>query len=99
MSVLLLWLASVPLLTVCACLDVASPVGRLLVAFAAALAVGAFPAHSVGGALRDYALWSVMTFLGATISAASLLVFRWLGYRLIHAPRAASGGAETPEGA
>jgi hypothetical protein len=90
---LLSFLAS-PLLAVWAALGVGRPGVRLFVAGCFCLALGSLPGYSFGGDVADYTLFAIATVLQLAIIAASLLVFRAVGYRLVrHVPE---GEAEEP---
>lgn len=75
-----------PLLAVWACLGVGRPGLRLLVAGFFCLALGSLPGYCFGGDAADYALLAGAAVLQLAIIAASLLVFRAVGYRLVRHP-------------
>ena len=75
-----------PLLGVWACLGVGRPGLRLLVAGFFSVALGSLPGYCFGGHVADYALVAGTTLLQLAIVAASLLVFRAVGYRLVRHP-------------
>jgi hypothetical protein len=82
-GVVLLSFVAAPLLSVWACLGVGRPGLRLLVAAFFSLALGSLPGYCFGGDLADYALFAGVAVLQLAIVAASLLVFRAVGYRLV----------------
>jgi hypothetical protein len=83
LAVILVSLLAAPLLAVWACLGVGRPGLRLLVAAVVCLALGSLPGYCFGGGLGDYAVFAGVTVLQLAIIAASLLVFRALGYRVV----------------
>lgn len=79
----LVYLGAVPITTVWACLGRERPAPRLLLVLLLVLAAAACPLHAFGGIRHlEFALMMVLYF---GILAASLLVFRRLGYRWITA--------------
>jgi hypothetical protein len=86
-GVILVSLLAAPLLAVSACLGVGGPGLRLLAAGLFCLALGALPGYCFGGAAADYAQFAGATVLQLAVIAASLLVFRAVGYRLVRHPQ------------
>ena len=79
-----LWVT--PLLAVWGCLGAGRPGLRLLVVAFFCVALGSLPGYCFGGHVTDYALVAGTTVLQLAIVAASLLVFRAVGYRVIRHP-------------
>lgn len=96
-GVILLSFLAAPLLAVWACLGVGRPGLRLLVAGFFTLALGSLPGYCFGGDFADYARLAGTTVLQLAIIAASLLVFRAVGYRLVRHPP--EGDAARPRAA
>jgi hypothetical protein len=90
----LLSFLAAPLLAVWACLGVGRPGLRLLIAGFFCLALSSLRGYYFGGAIADYALLAGAAVLHLAIIAATLLVFRAVGYRLVRHPD--EGEAEEP---
>jgi hypothetical protein len=75
-----------PLLAVWASLGVGRPGLRLLIAGFLCLALGFLPRYYFGGAVADHALLAGAVVLHLAFIAATLLVFRAVGYRLVRHP-------------
>ena len=86
LSVILVSLLVAPLLAVWGCLGAGRPGLRLLAASFCCLAIGSLSVYCLGGDAGDYALVAGTTLLQLAIVAASLLVFRAVGYRVIRHP-------------